>query len=54
MMATNFSAPVPTKSFIGDGVLGSDLFPLSAWQFDLMHSVLRFNTNLNELPYINK
>jgi len=54
MMTANFSGSELTKSFIGDGVLGSDLFPLGAWQFDLKNSLLRFNTNLNELPHIKQ
>lgn len=54
MMAADFSASVPTKSFIGDGVLGSDLFPLGSWQFDINNSVLRFNTNLKKLPHVKK
>ncbi len=54
MMSARFSASVPTKTFVGDGVLGSDLFPLGAWQFDLNDSVLRFNTSLKKLPHIKK
>lgn len=54
MMATNFSASEITKSFIGDGVLGSDLLPLGAWQFDLEKSVLRFSSSLKKLPNINE
>ena len=52
MMAANFSSSPVTKEFIGDGVLGSDLLPLGAWQLDLKNSVLRFNTNLQGLPHI--
>ena len=54
MMAADFSASVVTKEFIGDGVLGSDLLPLGAWQLDLKDSVLRFNTKLELLPHIKK
>ena len=35
MMSADFSASVPTKAFIGDGVLGSDLLRLGVWQIDL-------------------
>ncbi len=52
MMAANFTASIATKAFIGDGVLGSDLLPLGAWQIDLESSVLRFNTSLKHLPHI--
>ena len=54
MMEANFSKSELTKTLIGDGVLGSDLFPLGAWQFDLKDSVLRFSTTLNQLPHIKE
>lgn len=50
MMSADFSASEVTKLFIGDGVLGSDILPLGAWQIDLKNKVFRFNTNLKELP----
>lgn len=52
MMAANFSSSLAIKEFIGDGVLGSDLLPLGAWQIDLKNAALRFNTNLQELPHV--
>ncbi|UCZ56377.1 aspartyl protease family protein [Desulfurispirillum indicum] len=54
MMAANFSASVATKAFVGDGVLGSELLSLGAWQLDLKDSVLRFNTKLQSLPHIKE
>lgn len=54
MMSADFSTSIVTKEFVGDGVLGSDLLPLGAWQLDLKDSVLRFNTNLESLPHIEK
>jgi hypothetical protein len=39
---------------IGDGVLGSEILPLCAWQIDLPNSVLRCNTELEELSYVEK
>lgn len=52
MMSANFSSSPAIKEFIGDGVLGSDLLPLGIWQIDLKNSVLRFNTNLQDMPHI--
>ena len=52
MLAAKFSASEAAKTFIGDGVLGSDFLPLGAWQFDLKNSVLRFHTELKKLPNI--
>jgi len=52
MMAADFSKSIVTKAFVGDGVIGSDLLPLGAWQIDLQNSVLRFNTELKRLPHV--
>ena len=54
MMTADFSTSEATKSFIGDGVLGSELLSLGVWQFDLKESVLRFNTDLKKLPNISR
>lgn len=52
MVTADFSASEVTKTFIGDGVLGSEILPLGAWQFDLKNSVIRFNTDLKKLPHL--
>ncbi|MEM1412048.1 MAG: aspartyl protease family protein [Pseudomonadota bacterium] len=52
MMAADFSASLPTRMFVGDGVLGSDLLPLGAWQLDLEQAMLRFNTERDALPHL--
>ncbi len=52
MMVADFSSSAATNTFIDDGVLGSDLLPLGAWQLDLRDSVLRFNTDVDALPNI--
>lgn len=54
MFCANFSKAEATKCFIGDGVLGSEMLPLGAWQIDLKNSVLRFNTDVKKLPFIDK
>lgn len=54
MFSAPFSDSVATKQFIGDGVLGSELLPLGVWQVDLKNSVLRFNTEASNLPYIKE
>ncbi|MEM8933530.1 MAG: aspartyl protease family protein [Acidobacteriota bacterium] len=46
----NFSTSDVTTVFIGDGVLGSEVLRLGAWQFDLDESVLRFGKDLTDLP----
>lgn len=52
MMTMDFSNDIATKTFVGDGLLGSDLFPLGSWQFDIKNSVLRFSSELKNLPHI--
>ena len=52
MMAADFSGSPATRLFIGDGVLGSELLSLGAWQLDLKNLVLRFDTDLSKLPYL--
>ncbi|MEM9760927.1 MAG: aspartyl protease family protein [Pseudomonadota bacterium] len=46
----DFSASNAAKTFIGDGVLGSELLRLGVWQFDLNALVLRFGKDLSHLP----
>ncbi|MDQ8205118.1 aspartyl protease family protein [Pelagicoccus sp. SDUM812003] len=50
MFVADFSASEATRTFIGDGVLGSELLPLGAWQFDLKSARLRFDTDATNLP----
>ena len=52
MFVADFSGSEVTKLFIGDGVLGSELLPLAAWQMDLRNSVLRFETSTKRLPFV--
>jgi predicted aspartyl protease len=52
MMTADFSGSEVTRTFIGDGVIGSELLPLGAWQIDLRNTTLRFNTDLNALPFV--
>ncbi len=54
MFTADFSGSPVTRAFIGDGVLGSELLPLGAWQIDLPQSVLRFSTDASRLPHIKK
>ena len=51
MFAADFTGSPVTQCFIGDGVLGSELLPLGAWQIDLANKVLRFNTDVRKLPF---
>tara|TARA_R110001599_G_C12267242_1_gene660985 strand:+ start:5610 stop:6080 length:471 start_codon:yes stop_codon:yes gene_type:complete len=52
MFAANFSATEMAQCLIGDGVLGSEILPLCAWQIDLSESVLRCNSDLRKLDHI--
>ncbi|ANM29725.1 hypothetical protein ABI59_09260 [Acidobacteria bacterium Mor1] len=54
MFAADFSSSPVTRAFIGDGVLGSELLPLGAWQMDLRQSMLRFSTDASRLPHVKK
>ncbi len=54
MFAADFSGSVVTQCLIGDGVLGSELLPLGAWQIDRAQGVIRFNTDASKLPAIKK
>jgi len=42
-----------TARCLFDGVLGSELLPLCAWQIDLPNSALRCDTDLRRLPHID-
>ena len=54
MFAADFSRSAPAKCLVGDGVLGSELLPLCAWQIDLVDSVLRCHTNLGALDHVER
>ncbi|WP_196159344.1 retropepsin-like aspartic protease [Reinekea sp. G2M2-21] len=54
MVTADFSSNPLTATFIGDGVLGSELLPLGAWQIDLQQSILRFRTETQQLPNLNR
>lgn len=48
-----FVADFPkTAKCLFDGVLGSEVLPLCAWQIDLPDSMLRCNSNINELDHV--
>lgn len=50
-----FVADFPkTAQCLFDGVLGSEVLPLCAWQIDLPDSVLRCNSNLKDLDHLKK
>lgn len=53
MFAADFSGSIATACLIGDGVLGSELLPLGGWQIDLEHGVLRFNTDVSSMPFVD-
>ncbi len=52
MYKARFSDSVATQTFIGDGVLGSEILKLGAWQIDLKNSLLRFNVQASALPFV--
>lgn len=52
LFAADFSAVKPAQCLLGDGVLGSEILPLCAWQFDLPGSVIRCNASLDSLDHV--
>ena len=52
MFAADLSASGTAQCLIGDGVLGSEILPLCAWQIDLPQSVLRCSSDLNKLHHV--
>ncbi|MAI32827.1 MAG: hypothetical protein CMM07_14295 [Rhodopirellula sp.] len=52
MFAADFQASEALKYFIGDGVLGSELLKLGAWQLDLKNFRFRFSQDVTTLPNI--
>lgn len=54
MFVADFSGQAATRFWIGDGVLGSELLALGAWQIDRSNSVLRFHTDVRQLPFVEQ
>lgn len=54
LFAADFSASELSQCMIGDGVLGSEILPLCAWQIDLQASVLRCDTDLKRLAHVDR
>ncbi len=54
IFAADFSRSEAAQCFIGDGVLGSEILPLCAWQIDVPDSTLRCNTRLSELEHVSE
>ncbi len=54
MFVADFSASHATQSLIGDGVLGSDILPLGAWQIDPTSRTIRFAAKASDLPHVSK
>lgn len=52
MFSADFSGPVALRALVGDGVLGSELLKLGAWQVDLRDGVLRFSPDAAALPSV--
>ena len=53
IFAADFSQNEAAECLVGDGVLGSELLPLCAWQIDLPNHRLRCATDLARLEHIN-
>ena len=53
MFAADFSSSEAAQCLVGDGVLGSEVLPLCAWQIDLPESVLRCNSSLEQLNHVD-
>ncbi len=54
LFCADFLGTVPVRCIVGDGILGSELLALGAWQIDLKERVLRFSTQAETLPYVEK
>ncbi|MEM7243940.1 MAG: aspartyl protease family protein [Acidobacteriota bacterium] len=52
MFAADLSSSEAVRCLVCDGVLGSELLPLRAWQVDLPDSKLRCNTNVRKLDHV--
>ena len=53
MFVADFASTPALKLFVGDGVLGSELLSLGAWQFDWPQARLRFNQDVSSLPHLD-
>lgn len=52
LFSADFGTSAASHLFIGDGVLGSDVLPLGAWQMDVKSRRLRFDTDISRLPHV--
>lgn len=52
MFAAELDKSEASRCFLGDGVLGSEMLPLCAWQFDLQAGRLRCHTQSAALPQV--
>ena len=52
LFATDFSASPAVRCLVGNGVLGSEILPLCAWQIDLPDGVLRCRTDPGDLDHV--
>jgi predicted aspartyl protease len=53
IFAADFSASKAAQCLVGDGVLGSEVLPLCAWQIDLPNSVLRCESDVRKLDHVD-
>jgi predicted aspartyl protease len=53
IFAADFSASKAAQCLVGDGVLGSEVLPLCAWQIDLPNSVLRCKSDVRKLDHVD-
>ena len=53
VFAADFSSSTVVQCLIGDGVLGSEVLPLCAWQIDLPDSTLRCSTETGALDHVD-
>jgi hypothetical protein len=53
IFAADFSASKAAQCLVGDGVLGSEVLPLCAWQIDLPNSVLRCESDVRKLNHVD-
>lgn len=52
IFAADFSTSKAAQCLVGDGVLGSEILPLCAWQIDLPDSMLRCSSRARELDHV--
>ncbi len=51
VVVADFSRAPAAACLVGDGVLGSEMLPLCAWQYDLAEGVLRCRSNVDALEH---